>query len=754
MAHRISVLLAGLVLASAPPCATDLNAQTYPQKTGDGVSLLQSSYYQSSNGMWISPPDEWWNSANSVTVLANYERVSDDTSYTSALSNTFSVAPGAETSYKGVSYSNFENGWGDDEAWWALGWVDAYDATNTSSYLSMAETIFSDISANGWDTTTCGGGVWQDYAGQLNKQNLKTYKNAITNELFLLLAAKLANRTTGSTSAGYLNWAQTEWNWFKASGMINSQNLINDGLNSSNPNACVNNGQAEYTYNQGVILAGLAELYIADQDQTLLPQANTIANAAITTFVDSNGILTENHGTPGEDYISGTDAPQFKGIFMRSLMALYTVSPSYTYQTFIDNNANSIWSAAQGSSSDSNCPSQYEFGGIWDAACDQAEPIRQTSADDALIAAVAARGSAFSSPIDQNRYSEQEVFTVDGSGTVWHNWQSRGVDGASDLTNWNGWTSFSMGSIVAEAGPTVAINGVYEQYVFAPTSGHVYGNWQIAGNSGNWNGWTDMGSTSNGLTSLHALNGLYGMTVFGRDSSGNIWYASQSTPSSSWSSFTEVTGKAIQAGYAVAGNESGLLEIFGADSSGNVWTNTQTSATAWSGWTEMGGKLVKPYLTAARNLDGNLQVWAVDTSNTAVWTNWQSTNGGSWQSSWQSLGNVGGGVSIQLGFVVGLNANGTLQFFGVGSDGHVYTIWDTSSGWTSSWTQLGSMSLNTYLTAGMTADGRIQLFAVATGSPYGTYSNWQTSSNGYGSASWNGWVSFGGDGYKYYSGQP
>jgi predicted alpha-1,6-mannanase (GH76 family) len=727
MAQRLAVLLFAFVLASTSS-TTNLNAQTYPQKAADGISQLQTSY-QTSTGTWSSPA-AWWNWANSVTVLADYERISDDNSYTSALSNTFNVTPGAEDK------PNFENNYYDDMGWWALGWVDAYDATNDSSYLSMAETIFSDIT-NGWDTTTCGGGLWWNTS--------EGYKNAIPNELFLLLAAKLANRTTGSTSAGYLNWAQTEWNWFKTSGMINPQNLVNDGLNISNPDGCVNNGAETYTYNQGVIVAGLAELYIADQDQTLLPQANAVANAAITTLVDSNGILTEQNG------ISGTAAPQFKGIFMRSLRELYAVSPSYTYQTFIDNNANSIWSTAQGP--DSSCSSQYEFGGIWDAACDQADPIRQTSADDALIAAVAVRGSAFVGPIDQNRYSEQEMFAVDGSGTVWHNWQSRGVDGASDSSNWNGWTSFSMGSVIAQAGPTVVINGVYEQYVFIPTSGHVYGNWQIAG-EGDWNGWTDMGSTSNGLTALRALNGLYGMTVFGRDTSGNIWYASQSTPSSSWSTFTEVSGQTVQAGYTVGCNESGLLEIFGVDGSGNVWTNSQTSASAWSGWTNIGGKLVKPYLTVARNLNGNLQIWGVDTSNTDVWTNWQSTNGGSWQSSWQNLGNVGGGVTIQPGFVAGLNANGSLQFFGVGSDGHVHTIWNTSNGWTSSWTQLGTMSLNTYLTAGMTADGRIQLFAVATGSPYGIDSNWQTSSNGYGSASWNGWVSFGGDGYRFYSGQP
>ena len=90
----------------------------------------------------------------------------------------------------------------------------------------MAESIFADI-ATEWDTGTCGGGVWW--------QKPSHYKNAIANELFLTVVASLANRTIGSTSAAYLAWARKEWTWFKASGMINSHNLINDGLTSTHP---------------------------------------------------------------------------------------------------------------------------------------------------------------------------------------------------------------------------------------------------------------------------------------------------------------------------------------------------------------------------------------------------------------------------------------------------------------------------------------------------------------------------------------
>jgi predicted alpha-1,6-mannanase (GH76 family) len=155
--------------------------------------------------------------------------------------------------------------------------------------------------------------------------------------------------------------------------MINSQNLVNDGLNATNPNACTNNGQTTWTYNQGVILGGLVELYKADQDSTLLPQAGAIATAAMTNLVTSNGILIE------AAVMSGPDQPQFKGIFIRNLAELNTAAPSAQYKTFVDTNANSIWKNDQGTN--------YEFDVNWQGSFVTSNATSQTSALDALIAA-------------------------------------------------------------------------------------------------------------------------------------------------------------------------------------------------------------------------------------------------------------------------------------------------------------------------------------------------------------------------------
>ena len=361
---RHSALLLGLCIPGAAYCGgigsssgggASPEPPGYSQQAALGVQKLQLWYSQSS-GLYAAPSG-WWNAANAMTVLANYSRATGGTQDQSVIANTFSHANQANGT------TNFINAYDDDEGWWALAWIDAYDLTGTPAYLAMAETIFADI-ATEWDTTTCGGGVWW--------QKPNNYKNAIANELFLAVAASLANRTTGSTSASYLAWAQKEWAWFKASGMINAQSLVNDGLASTNPSACTNNGETTWSYNQGVILGGLVELYKADKDPTLLPQAQAIASAAIAKLTV--------HGILVDPVVSGGDAPQFKGVFVRNLMALYNASASAPYKTFIDANANSIWTNDQGPN--------HEFGASWQGPFDAADATRQTSALDVLIAAI------------------------------------------------------------------------------------------------------------------------------------------------------------------------------------------------------------------------------------------------------------------------------------------------------------------------------------------------------------------------------
>lgn len=320
------------------------------------IAALQS-WYDPATGLYRTTG--WWNSANAITVLADYSRVAHTRKYWRVFRNTQQAAQ--------KTAPGFLNHYYDDEGWWALAWIDAYDVTHHAPYLDTAASIFSDM-AQGWDNT-CSGGIWWSKD--------RTYKNAIANELFLSVAAHLAVRAkSAGQRAAYIQWANREWSWFEHSGMINSGHLVNDGLNGH----CENNMQTTWTYNQGVILGGLAELYRATGDRSLLASATRIANAALSdpALVDSAGILHE----PCEPRCGG-DGTQFKGIFVRNLLALDREAPKARYRTFVLRNAESIWNGV-------HAPG-YRLGLIWSAPYGTADAnaSTQSSAADALIAAAA-----------------------------------------------------------------------------------------------------------------------------------------------------------------------------------------------------------------------------------------------------------------------------------------------------------------------------------------------------------------------------
>ncbi len=344
-------------LSTAPPIS-------YLQDATEAVQTLQM-WYTPSTGLYQTTG--WWNSANAITVLVDYARASNSTQYNTVFANTFRAAQTTNPAFLNKFY--------DDEGWWALAWIDAYDLTRNKNYLSMAESIFTDM-ANSWDDT-CGGGIWWSKD--------KNYKNAIANELFLSVAAHLSNRASESMRTQYLDWGKKEWKWFHASGMINSENLVNDGLEKGREKSaevnCTNNGRTTWTYNQGVVLGGLAELSVANHDTTLSAAATKIAAAAITRLVDDNGILHD----PCEPKC-GADGVQFKGIFIRNLVLLNKTHPQESFASFVERNADALWKDAQGPN--------FQLGERWSGPFLSGNAASQASASDALIGAALLHPSA------------------------------------------------------------------------------------------------------------------------------------------------------------------------------------------------------------------------------------------------------------------------------------------------------------------------------------------------------------------------
>jgi predicted alpha-1,6-mannanase (GH76 family) len=335
--------------------------ETLRMRAAAGMVPLQA-WYSAGTGLWNT--NDWWTSANQLETVIDYTRETGDAS----------VLPDIDNTFVKNQASNFDRfGFYDDDGWWAIAWIKAFDLSHQQKYLDMAKTIFKRM-VGGWDAK-CGGGIY--WASAKAGSNGLMNKNAIPNSLFLQVAAKLHLRTPGDTGPGsFLDWAQREWTWFKGTGMLTAKNQVVDGLDSLT--ACKATGPI-FTYNDGVLVGALVDLGASTGDATLLDQASAIAHATMTMMADANGTLKE---TP----CGGDICTQFKGVFMRNLLLLHRTRPAKDLQTYMRHQSDQLWN--------SNRNAQNQFGYEWHLPFDKATASRQSSALDALIAAFAS-----SSPI-------------------------------------------------------------------------------------------------------------------------------------------------------------------------------------------------------------------------------------------------------------------------------------------------------------------------------------------------------------------
>jgi hypothetical protein len=330
-------LLLTLLLA---PKSSFAGSRTFYSRARLALAGLQGWYYWSKcywflpwtwgqccpAGTWGILEWRWWASANALDNTIEFTLLSGDQSQLPLIQNAFSNRHDAD--YVARDYT-------DDEGWWALAWINGYDLMQklgsplSAMYLERAQFIFADMSKY-WDDT-CGGGIWW-------RKTPKSYKNAIANELFLAVAAKLYNRTR---SDAYRAWAARESDWLVVRSTLYARATpIPDGLDTA---TCrVNQGTSRiWTYNQGVMVDALVELGKLDA-------AKDIADAVLSSpRLAGTGVLTES-GEFNPEWDAHGNRQQYKGIFMRSLGTLYRNLPKsdpdrFRYENFIRRNAEAIW---------------------------------------------------------------------------------------------------------------------------------------------------------------------------------------------------------------------------------------------------------------------------------------------------------------------------------------------------------------------------------------------------------------------------
>ncbi|KAK4196484.1 glycoside hydrolase family 76 protein [Triangularia verruculosa] len=333
------------ILLTVLPLSQPASSLTTRQDTNSSLNLnytllshraldgLNTAFFNTTAQRW-SPDDAWWLSAIALTNLLSYSISTNTTSYLPQITSVLE-AQSKPLPWWPQGNGSFRADSTDDTGWYALALLSTYDLTHNSTYLSLTTTDEAYMSQY-WLNTSCSGGLIQQIPSQ-------SYKNAISNELYISLAAGLYLRTDDKN---YLDKAVMAWDWFRESGMINQQDLVNDGLTSD----CRNNNQTEWSYNQGVILGALVDLYHATGNSSYLSQAKTIADAAIA--VSTSPLITTTDNSPSGTILTescehdgrcNNDQQAFKGIFAYNLGKLDREFDERPYRGVLTAWAETMW---------------------------------------------------------------------------------------------------------------------------------------------------------------------------------------------------------------------------------------------------------------------------------------------------------------------------------------------------------------------------------------------------------------------------
>lgn len=313
-----------------------LNFQVFAQEQiefrAEKLTQLLENWYNLESGLWDTT--SWWNGANVLTALINNAELRGDDTFKETVAYTFDrtreFKVDASEEKPAWVCKNYINDYYDDEGWWALAWLDAWEYTGEQRYLDMANIIFKDIT-KGWSME--GGLYW--------KKGLPG-RASISNGLAMTLATRLHLAGTKSVNGKTaLNWATTIWEWMLKSRLLDSNGNIQDGVRSINGKDTISTNV--WSYNQGVVLTGLINLYQITGTESYLKNAEAIAEATLNHLTNDNLILVDFLCEP--DDCNG-DAKQFKGVFMRHLMYLNQHYPKKEYEFFILKNIESIWSSS------------------------------------------------------------------------------------------------------------------------------------------------------------------------------------------------------------------------------------------------------------------------------------------------------------------------------------------------------------------------------------------------------------------------
>lgn len=298
-------------------------------------------------------PYYWWEAGGAWGSLIDYTFYMEDDTYEASIKEALMYQVGDDYNYIPLNQSTTEGN--DDQAFWGIAVIAAAERNFTNpldhrmAWLTLTQAVFNTMSAR-WDMGECNGGLrWQIFQWNSGYD----YKNSVSNGALFHLSARLARYTGNDT---YVDWAEKVFDWMYGVGLLTEGDwwFVYDGVKINNN--CSDITKLQWTYNQGLMLAGCAYLYNYTLEEKWLNRTLNLLHAAQVFFYNKSSdavIMYEAacQSATSAQFTCNNDQRSFKAYFSRFL-GLTSILVPQTYDRIrkwlVDSANAAAWSCVGG----------------------------------------------------------------------------------------------------------------------------------------------------------------------------------------------------------------------------------------------------------------------------------------------------------------------------------------------------------------------------------------------------------------------
>lgn len=316
------------------------------------LDYYEGNTYGGTIGMFTWPY-YWWEAGGAWGSMLDYTFYMQNDTYTDLIKTALTYQVGEDYNYIPLNQLTTEGN--DDQAFWGIAVMSAAERNFSNpdnprlAWLTLAQAVFNTMSAR-WDMLECNGGLrWQIFQWNSGYD----YKNSVSNGALFHMSARLARYTANDT---YVDWAEKVFDWMYGVGLLTEGDwwFVYDGVKIHNN--CLTITKLQWTYNQGLMLAGCAYLYNYTMEEKWYNRTMNLLHAAQVFFYkkSSDAIIMYEAAcqSPTLDSFScNTDQRSFKAYFSRFLgLTSILVPETYpTIRTWLVDSANAAaWSCVGG----------------------------------------------------------------------------------------------------------------------------------------------------------------------------------------------------------------------------------------------------------------------------------------------------------------------------------------------------------------------------------------------------------------------